>query len=184
MAEFQNLRGFSELAKTLEQFPDKFKRNIARGGLRAGAKLIRDDVAARAPIGPPSDEGRRLYGLYPGALRDSARVTTRTKNGQPQASVVVGGKNKKRNTNVWYAHLIEFTGARPHKITPRKGRFLAFGGGLFRSVMHPGFKPKPFMRPAFDSKGRQAIVAVGEYIRNRLATKHGIDTPEIGLDEE
>ena len=44
-------------------------------------------------------------------------------------------------------------------------------------VQHPGAKKKPFLRPALDLQGQAAVEAVREYIRTRLATKHGIDVP-------
>lgn len=52
--------------------------------------------------------------------------------------------------------------------------------------MHPGARPKPFMRPAFDTQHRAAIEAAREYIRARLAIKHGINVPGPGseLDTE
>ena len=41
--------------------------------------------------------------------------------------------------------------------------------GLLREVVdHPGARPKPFMRPAFDGKAQAAIEAMAEYIRNRI----------------
>jgi len=43
--------------------------------------------------------------------------------------------------------------------------------------MHPGIRPKPFMRPAVDEKFDTAINAVAEYLRKRIPkemTKAGI----------
>jgi hypothetical protein len=61
-------------------------------------------------------------------------------------------------------------------IKGRDGKPLAIGGGLYTSVHHPGFRPVPFMRPAFDGKTGEALVAVGNQVRKRL-TKQGINTP-------
>jgi hypothetical protein len=63
------------------------------------------------------------------------------------------------------AHIIR---ARP----PNK--MLAIG---VAAVHHPGAKKRPFLRPAMDAQGQAAIERMREYIRTRLATKHGIDVP-------
>jgi hypothetical protein len=95
------------------------------------------------------------------------------------ASVKVGGKNKKTQADVWYAHMIEFTGARPHDIKAKKAISLFIAGIFGKIVHHPGFKAHAFMRPALDGQAQSAIVAAGNYIKNRLATKEGLDTAGI-----
>jgi len=54
-----------------------------------------------------------------------------------------------------YAHLVEF-GTAKHLISPKGGKgatgTLKIGQThVVGSVQHPGFKKKPFLRPAFDS---------------------------------
>ena len=51
-------------------------------------------------------------------------------------------------------------------------------------VQHPGIAPRPFMRPALDGQGKNAIVATGEYVKKRLAKKHGLDTADIAVEAE
>ena len=70
------------------------------------------------------------------------------------------------NANTDYAASLEF-GSKPHVITPRRARALAFlvgfsykkGGGktggkwiVTKRVNHPGNKPYPFLVPAFDEE--------------------------------
>ena len=38
------------------------------------------------------------------------------------------------------------------------------------------------MRPALDSQATRAVVAAGEYIKRRLATKHGLDTSGVMIE--
>ena len=56
-------------------------------------------------------------------------------------------------TDEKYAPYVEF-GTRPHTITPKTGKMLAFkvGGKMVfaRKVNHPGSKPYPYMTPAFE----------------------------------
>ncbi len=163
--------GLAELQKFLDQLPAKMEANIIRGALRAGAKPMLQAAKQSAPVGEPSDTAKRKYKVYAGALRDSIRISGRVdkRNGKITASVKAGGKSRKTGADVYYAHMLEF-GTRPH-------------GG---DSKNPGIPVRPFMRPAFDSQVQPAILAAGEYIKKRLATKHGLDTAdiEIGIDEE
>lgn len=154
------VKGLSELQKALDTLPTKIQNNIMRGALRAGSKLIKDEAAGRVPV-------------ESGLLASSLRISTRNRNGQVQASVSVGGATKRGSIVARHAHLVEF-GTKPHVIEAKAGKTLAIG---VKRVNHPGAKPQPFMRPALDLTQGQAIAAVGEYIRTRLATKHGIDVP-------
>lgn len=47
-------------------------------------------------------------------------------------------------TNRPYAAAMN-NGSRPHEIKPKNKKALAFGGGVFKRVKHPGTVPRPFM---------------------------------------
>ena len=70
-----------------------------------------------------------------------------------------------------YGHLrlLEY-GAQPHTINGKP--FLRFfsGGKLIevRSVRHPGFAARPWLRPAVDSVANEAIARVGEALAETL----------------
>lgn len=176
-----HITGLAELGKFMEQLPIKIEKNISRSALRSGAKLIEAQAKANVPVGPPSGENKKLYGGYAGALRDSIRVTTRRHGSYINANVVAGGKNKKTGADVFYAHLIEFTGALPHLESAQNRKGLSFGGLFFQSVNHPGMQAHPFLRPALDARAQDAMIAVANYIKNRL-TKQGLDTADIKLE--
>lgn len=183
MAEI-HVTGLADLQKMLDTLPAKIERNILRGALRAGVKRIKDAAVANCPVGMPSGEGRRLYGLHEGSLRDSIRVGTRSKGGVVTATVKAGGRTAKGG-DVFYAHIIEFTGAVAHQVPALSllGKvFLNIGGGVYRSAKHPGMRPKPFMRPALDQQANAAVVAAAEYMKERLSTKEGLDTSHITIE--
>lgn len=163
------VKGLAELQTFLDQLPAKMEANVLRGALRAGAKPILEAAKSSAPVGEPSETNRIRYKLYAGALRDSIRISGRIdkRNGKVTASVKAGGKTKS-GADVFYANMVEF-GTKPHVI----------GDGT-----HPGVQAKPFMRPALDAQSGAAIVAVGEYIKKRLATKNGLDTADIEIEIE
>lgn len=144
-----HVSGLSELDKLLKELPAKVERNILRGAMRAGAKVF-------------ADRAKELVPVKSGQLRDSIKVSTRSRRGRVSATVRAGG-NK-----VFYAHMVEFGTAR-HFIKPRKRKSLFFAGLAREVVDHPGASPKPFMRPALDGGQAEAVNAAADYIRKRLA---------------
>ena len=158
------LRGGPELQKMLNTLPAKIEKNIMRSALRAGARVIANEAKANVPVGD-------------GDLKRSIKVSTGGKRGNVYAKVKAGDQK------AWYYRFVEF-GTAAHTIQPKNKKALFFNGGFAHSVVHPGAKAKPFMRPALDSKSGEAIQAVGEQIRKRL-NKAGIETPAIlEIDDE
>jgi len=154
MAEIA-VSGLAELKKALDQLPAKVEANIMRGAMRAGSKVMAEKAKEQVPVDS-------------GDLRNSIRVTTRSRRGQVTATVRAGDKK------AYYAHMVEF-GTAAHLIPKpsRKKRLkqvvLAFGGSVKSEVQHPGTRPQPFMRPAFDKNTPAALDAFAEYVRKRLA---------------
>lgn len=180
MSETQ-IKGLAELKKVLEGLPAKLEANIMRGALRAGAKVIATQAKALVPVGAPNDRNAVRYGGRPGLLRDSIRIGTKIdrKSGSVLATVSAGGKVK--GGDAYYAHMVEW-GTRPHIIKIRVPNGNSAKGGQPKSwttltLQHPGARAQPFMRPALDATSTAAVEAVREYIRKRLADKHGIDVP-------
>lgn len=180
--DLEYVKGLADLQAALDQLPAKLEANVMRGALRAGAKVIQDEARRLAPVAPPNEENRRLYGGYEGLLRDSIRISVRLKRGTVVASVRAGAKLKGGGDS-YYARWVEYgTAAHAIHATGNRGALLIAGGKVITSVMHPGAKPRPFLRPAMDGKARAAVEAAGEYIRKRLALKHGIDVPAPDQD--
>lgn len=175
MSETQ-VKGLRELQAALDSLPAKLEANIMRGAIRAGSKVIVAEAKRLCPVGPPGGENARLYGGREGLLRDSIRIKIPKKLG----SLIVGGLSAggkvKGGGDAYYAHMVE-VGTASHVIKAPPGARLNVRGLLYSSVMHPGAKKKPFLRPALDTQAGAAVEAMREYIRNRLASKHGIDVP-------
>ncbi len=144
-----NVKGLAELDKLLKELPAKIEGNIMRGAMRAGARVFEDRAKQMVPV-------------KSGQLRDSIKVSTRSKRGRVSATVTAGGKK------AFYAHMVEFGTAR-HFIKPKNRKSLFFAGMAKEVVDHPGATQKPFMRPALDEGSTGAIDAMAEYIRKRLA---------------
>lgn len=152
----ETISGGRQLAEFLQRLPVKMEKNVMRAALGAGAAAMRAPAKANVPV-------------KSGKLRRSIKVSTSVKNGWVTAKLKAGGKLAP------HAHLVEY-GTRPHKILPKKAGALTVGGNVVREVDHPGAKPHPFMRPAFDGYSPAAIAAVAAKVRERL-TKAGIDVP-------
>ncbi len=151
-----SITGGRELDAFLQTLSVKVEKNIMRSALRAGANVFKDDVKANIPV-------------ESGDLRATVRVSTQAKSGTVTASLKVGGKK------AFYWHFVEF-GTAAHRIGPKNAKALALSGVVVGFVHHPGARPKPFMRPAFDNKAGAAIDAVATQIRARL-TLEGINAP-------
>lgn len=154
MAEIA-VSGLADLKKALEQLPAKIEANIMRGAMRAGSKVLADKAKAQAPVDS-------------GDLQRSIKVSTRSRRGEIKATVRAGDKQ------AYYAHMVEFGTARhmiPKATTGRRSKqvVMAFGGTVTSQIDHPGAKPKPFMRPAFDNHAQESLEAFADYVRKRLA---------------
>lgn len=157
------VKGLAELNKFLQELPAKVERNVLRGGLRAGAMVVRDAAKEQVPV----DSGK---------LRDGLKVTTGAKGGRVVASVKATG------AHAYIAPWLEY-GTKAHRITA-KGKGLVIGDVVVRFADHPGINPRPFMRPALDSRAAAAVVAAANYMKRRLATKHGLDTSDLEIEAE
>ena len=158
-----HIKGGAELNKFLQKLPAKIEQSVLRGALRAGANVVMAEAKANVPV----DSGQ---------LRDGLKVSTSSRRGRVTAKVKATGK---------HAHIAPWLeyGTAAHKITS-KGKGLFFGGLFVKGVQHPGSRPKPFMRPALDGRAQDAVSAAARYMKQRLATKHGLDTSGIEVDDE
>ena len=161
MQDTFHVKGLSALGKALATLAPRIERNVLRGALRAGMKPVQ--LAARSNAAKAT-----------GALAKGLRISTDGRKGKVYARLKTSGKHD------YIARFVEF-GTAPHTISGRNGGMLRIAGGaIVPSVAHPGARAVPFMRPAIDTQAEPAVQAVANYIRNRLATQHGIDIPDTG----
>ena len=156
------IEGLSELDRQLKKLTGAVEGKIVRAGLNAANRVIRDAAKNLAPV----DDGD---------LKKSIRVSSRVdkRQGKITSKVVAGNKQ------VYYAHFIEYGTANyytgsgdskrsEYKIQPEKRGALGFGSVIVNSVSHPGVRPRPFMRPAFDQNVAKALEEFGKTIRKRI----------------
>ena len=148
MSEIE-VKGLAGLQALLDELPARIEANVVRGGLRSAAKVVEMEAKRLCPVGKTGD------------LRDSIRVSLRSKHGRISATVKAG------DAKAYYAHMVEFGTAR-HWIKPKNRKSLFVAGLLREAVDHPGAKKEPFMRPAIDGKANEAIDAMAVYLRERI----------------
>lgn len=162
------IKGGRELQEYLNTLPAKIEKNLMKAALRQGANVILEAARQNAPS-------------ETGALRRSIKVSTGGRSGEAKAIIRAGGKTSmgknKGSRDVWYALLVEY-GTAPHSITVgQDSKALGVPNKPVHTVSHPGAAPRPYMRPAIDEKADAAVRKVGEILRQRLSTEHGIDVP-------
>ena len=150
MASYTNVKsgnlsitGADEIKKALKKLSTNVATNVMVGAIRAGANTVRD-------------EAKRLVPVKSGRLRKSIqtrRAKTRQKHTilfavAPMTRTIHTLQDANGIKRYNYARIIE------------EGRKAEFGTSITR--------PQPFMRPAFESKGQEALAAAKEYLANRL----------------
>jgi HK97 gp10 family phage protein len=151
-----NVTGLKELAQFLDELPAKLQNNVMRGAMRAGLK----PVLAEAKYGAA---------FATGEMRDGLKISTANKSGK------VIGSIKAKGPHGFLANFVEYgTGANRTKplLSPRRKW----------PANRRGQPARPFMRPALDGQAEAAVIAAAEYIKDRLATKHGLDTAGILIE--
>lgn len=145
----------------------RIEKNVLRGALRAGLKSVKAEAKANVP-------------REDGGLRRTIRISAKNQRGPFVKAFLKAG-----NANVHWASFVEYgTGGRyegdgpkssraPFEIKAKPGKKLKFKSrqGNFvvtDSVMHPGARAKPYLRPALDRNAQTATRDFANYIRKRL----------------
>jgi hypothetical protein len=159
------VKGRDTVQRFLASLPNDIETKLLRGAGRAAGKLVKEDAAERA---------------LSAVVRDDLVVKTSARDGRIVVKVTVK-PGWGYSLGVW-----QEWGTAPHFIRvaedQRQGRSigrinalskegsLVIGGQFVGSaVFHPGARPHPFLRPALDIRGRDAIAAAQAYINARIA---------------
>jgi HK97 gp10 family phage protein len=159
--------GLKELQEAMQQLPARVERNILSGAIAAGTRVILAETKARAPT---SDIKTALQ--------------SKQKKGRKGEVIREIYINPKRGDNPFYARFFEFgtasyyvgtgrTVGGPYSIPKQPGKLKIGEDFVSGQVTHPGIKPQPFMRPAFDVKSEEAIRTMAAYIKVRLPMETG-----------
>lgn len=160
--------GVKETIEALRSAGIELSGPPVRRALYAGVKIIRDSARARVSVRSGAlkksivAETRQVGPKVRGVSAQHVGVVTIAKKAftiNPKSKKARGVKREKgqiapyKRGQVYprlYAHLVEF-GSRPHSVAPKGSKMV---------LPHPGARPKPFMRPAFDESIGAAQAAV------------------------
>ena len=172
------LIGLDEVKKQFAKLDTAIQIKLGRQALSGAANVIAAEIRRTAP----------RSGITDGLSKEDKKSVPK-----PLARSVVRSIKRRRDRrgfygrvgihkSVWYAHFIEY-GTSPHRIpnkTVGRGRnkqenkgFVAFGGGVFRSVNHPGIAANPFVRRALETKKQAAIDEMTKRLKAGIAAHWG-----------
>jgi HK97 gp10 family phage protein len=175
-----DIKGIEELQLLLLDLPKRVARNALRGAVYAGAKVLAAEAKVRAPVytGPVA-QGHPP----PGTLKRSiiTKQIPEKSNDFNQTFYVTVRKGKKYqkqgkkgnlSQDAFYASWVEFghhyAPRGKHGFGSRKQAMQAVRSGSHVISGSYYMPPKPFMRPAFDSKATEAADAIKQRLAQRI----------------
>lgn len=165
------IEGLAGLLSELKAFPQAVTTRVLRGAAATGASVIRKEAILRAPTYTgPEEQGHPRPGTLKKAIYQVRMVQECTPTREVFKVDVRRGKRAqsvgKRGANLdaFYASWVEYGHyARvPHAMTKTAK---AAGRALGVAKWVPA---KPFMRPALQAKGEDALKAMRDYIRQNI----------------
>ncbi len=183
------LKGGPELLALMDQLPPKIARNAVRVGVRAGVKVMQKEARLKV---------RRKSGALAKGLKISSRMH----------GTIISAKVKAKGRHSFLGWFMEY-GVAPHWITvpdkekpirnTRRGprrvsmgtvnkmverKSLVIQGNFVGPyVHHKGHRAFPFMRPALDTKAKEAINVIGQVIKERL-TWNNLKAPLLAIEPD
>lgn len=153
------LVGFEEVEQALNALPEKLAKKALREITAAGARIIKAETIKNAPV----DKGD---------LKKSIKMSYKFIPARGEILYkIYPGKEYAR-----LGHLIEF-GSAPHIIRSR--RPMGYKGRYGTVVHHPGTKPQPFMRTAFDENTDKALRAMARQAKRSIYRIRFKQTPRL-----
>lgn len=153
MAELMHLEGTAELLTQFRELREAAQKRALRAAAKDGAEVIRAEAARLAPRAR-------------GKLAQHIETRVHAMAGPNEIDIDIGPAK-----NVWYGMIVEL-GAKPHRMRPRRSRgkkVLASMEQVFGAeIEHPGFRARPFLRPAFDTQKEAAVEAFGQSLQKRV----------------
>lgn len=147
--------GAEKIQNALREVADK-AAGILEEATLAGAEIVRAEAARNAPRST-------------GALAENIEMVVVEKD-RKKVNVAIGPDVAKPNRKArrrFYGLFVEF-GTQAHTIKARRGRALRIGDEFRAAAEHPGMTPRPFMRPALDSKSEAAQARIADELKSRL----------------
>lgn len=158
------LKGLGALRRAMEELPKRLDRKILNDGLLAGARLVRDEARALAPVLAPGDDRRWQRGALKRAIR-----ATRIKPRDYAAEVIVSVRKLSRKA-IGRIKARQAVARLAGKKVRVGGRYIPGDAFYWHWVEfgRPGMKAQPFLRPAFESRKMRAVEEAIKVFRDRV----------------
>lgn len=137
------VHGLAELDRALAQLPQEVAGRALQAAVNSAARVIGDEAERLAPVGKEAHrvgKGKKARLVQPGNLKRGIRVRKLRGTDFEAAAVITVSRA------AFYAKFVEF-GVPEHAIPAR-----------------------PFLRPAFDTRGAEAIAVLKERLAKRIAS--------------
>lgn len=150
------VQGAREIAAAMRELPRRVDRKILNAGLLAGARLVRDEARAIAPVLKNPDPRWR-----PGTLKKAIQAATIAASRTPYAGEVIVRVRKLTQARI--AKLKRSAAKRGRSVNPIDPYYwfwVEFGTAKM--------KAQPFMRPAFEAQKNRAVDAAMQVFRDKV----------------
>jgi len=150
-----SVAGAAQIQKALQEATNR-AANILEEATLSGAEVIRAEAERNAPRDT-------------GGLAENIEMIV-TEKSRDKINVAIGPDVAKPNRKAkrhFYGLFVEF-GTQAHTIKARAGRALRIGDEFKAVAEHPGMRPRPFMRPALDSKQKSVQDKIADELKSRL----------------
>ena len=152
------MEGLNELRMALQRLPREIQAKVLPRAVSKGAQVIAKDAKARAPELSAPDPRRT-----PGLLKRMIRATSGVRRGT-EATAFVSVRRLSKAAISRFKKSLRAAGARVKGANnpndPFYWRFLEFGTSKMAA--------RPFLRPAFDSKKREAADRIIDVLREGI----------------
>ena len=173
------VRGREAVRRYFKQLPEDIQGKLLVGAARAGGKVIQGEAKERVN----SEAVRSEIKLT--VRRDADRIIARV--GLSKGWALSVGVWLEYGTDPHYITVDDsqrqgMSANRINRLKKREGVLVINGNPVGKTVLHPGAKPNPFLRPALDTKEGEAVFAAQAYINARVRSG-GIAADPGGTDE-
>jgi HK97 gp10 family phage protein len=138
------VKGLKEMGDQLAQLPGKIARRALAAAVREGANVIRTAGRQAAPVGTKTYKDWKGRIHRPGLLRKSGVITKKMRPKDWQSTVLFGVGFRGRG---YYGRWVERGKSKKHRQAPH-----------------------PFLVPAFEAKGEEAIQAIKRRLGEELVS--------------
>lgn len=181
--------GLGGVLAALDDVEKKAARKGIRRGVTDGAQAVTRAAKANAPVDTKALKkalGYRVKSYRGGAAVVGVVGARRDQPGKPARFRLKVGTRRTKSGEVVdvyadranYVHLVEF-GARPHALgkgssLTRAGRTASAGTGQ-SGAMHPGARPRPFLRPAYHANKAGVTAGIVRRVQQEIdkLARHG-----------